>query len=111
MVLLQHILEHVSSCIDGFLSTTKAYHRERELTVAPASTLAAESTMDCINDNGVSRGIIHGGKLLLVESLLEDFERVQEDIDLMIPSLENQKVLRQNVLKRRCYCSCKHRSL
>ncbi|CAO2167289.1 unnamed protein product [Urochloa humidicola] len=100
IALLEQILEHVSLCVDGFLST-KAYLKERELTVAPASTLVAESTMHRINKNGMFRGFslvyfVHGGKYL-VESLFEDFEQVQEDVDLMIPSLQKHKVLMQNV--------------
>ncbi|CAO1946824.1 unnamed protein product [Urochloa humidicola] len=100
IALLEKILEHVSLCVDGFLST-KAYLKERELTVAPASTLVAESTMHRINKNGMFRGFslvyfVHGGKYL-VESLFEDFEQVQEDVDLMIPSLQKHKVLMQNV--------------
>lgn len=102
-VLLEQILENVSLCIDGFLST-KAYQKERELTVAPASTLIAEKTMRRINQNGMFRGFpvvyfVHGGKYL-VESLFDDFEVVQEDVDLMIPSLQEYKVLMQNAYNR-----------
>jgi hypothetical protein len=101
MVLLEQILEHVSLCIDGFLST-KAFLKERELTVVPASTLVAECTMNRINAKGMYRGfpivyITEGGKFL-VESLSKDFERVQEDTDTMIPSLKNLKVFREKCL-------------
>ncbi|KAL6614054.1 hypothetical protein ACP70R_036324 [Stipagrostis hirtigluma subsp. patula] len=98
MVLLEQILEHVSLCIDGFLSS-KPYHNEMELCCAPASTL--RSKMRRINSNGVFRGqpLVYfdpDGKYL-VESMLKRFERVQEDIDLMIPSLQHFKSRLQDI--------------
>lgn len=92
--LLEQILEYVSLCIDGLLST-KAYLNERELTVAPASKLVAESTMRRINKNGMFSGLaldyfFPGGKYL-VESLFKNFEQAQEDLDLMISSLQKHK--------------------
>ncbi|TVU36275.1 hypothetical protein EJB05_18203 [Eragrostis curvula] len=94
MVLLEQILEHVSLCIDGFLST-KAYHKERELNLAPASTL--EATMKRINKNGMLRGkpitCFVPGRKYLVETLFKRYERVQEDIDRLIPALQDHKMI------------------
>ncbi|GJN16970.1 hypothetical protein PR202_gb04002 [Eleusine coracana subsp. coracana] len=96
MLLLEQILEHVSLCIDGFLST-KAYHLERELNLTPPSTLI--SRFVSLKQHGMFRGMpaaySHYGGKYLVESLFKRFEVVQEDVELLIPSLQKFKVLMQ----------------